>query len=139
MDGDLRSDAEADADWHSAMDRLFAGPPVPGPTSFLGSVSTTQLHTLAQVQAASLVPLVRLNAPQAYVNFRPSDTATCAEQACIHCNIIHMPGSFPRPRARHLNSKVLRRILASRETIFKYGIYLPRNDRDADASPERLR
>jgi hypothetical protein len=29
--------------------------------------------------------------------------------------------------------------LAAKETIFKYGIYLPRNDRDADASPERVR
>jgi hypothetical protein len=38
-----------------------------------------------------------------------------------------------------LNTKVFRRILAARESIFKYGIYLPRNDRDADASPERAR
>ncbi len=39
----------------------------------------------------------------------------------------------------HLNSKVIRRILAARESIFKYGVYLPRNDREADMSPERAR
>ena len=33
----------------------------------------------------------------------------------------------------HINTKTIRRILATRETIFKYGIYLPRSDRDADA------
>jgi hypothetical protein len=39
----------------------------------------------------------------------------------------------------HLNTKQFRRILTARESIFKYGIYLPKNDRDADASPERAR
>jgi hypothetical protein len=39
----------------------------------------------------------------------------------------------------HLNTKQIRRILTTRESIFKYGIYLPKNDRDADASPERAR
>jgi hypothetical protein len=33
----------------------------------------------------------------------------------------------------------MRRILATRESIFKYGIYLPKNDCDADASPESAR
>ncbi len=137
MDGDNRSDAEADADWHSAMDNMFAVSHNPGPTSFPGSVSPPQLTTFAQ--AGSSVPFVRFNASQAYENSRSSDAATCEDAACIHCNILHRPISFPRSRACHLNSKVLRRILASRESIFKYGIYLPRNDRDADASPERLR
>jgi hypothetical protein len=49
------------------------------------------------------------------------------------------PSPYPLSHGPHLNSKVVRRILAAKETIFKYGIYLPRNDRDADASPERLR
>ena len=39
----------------------------------------------------------------------------------------------------HLNTKQIRRILTARESIFKYGIYLPKNDRVADASPERAR
>jgi hypothetical protein len=47
--------------------------------------------------------------------------------------------SFPPDYGDHINSKTIRRILASRETIFKYGIYLPKNDRDADSSPERAR
>jgi hypothetical protein len=47
--------------------------------------------------------------------------------------------SFPRKKVLHLNTKAMRRILAARESVFKYGIYLPRNDRDADASPESLR
>ncbi len=39
----------------------------------------------------------------------------------------------------HLNAKTMRRILAMRKTIFKYGIYLPKTDRDADTSPESAR
>jgi hypothetical protein len=46
---------------------------------------------------------------------------------------------YPSTHGPHLNSKVVRRILAARESIFKYGIYLPRNDFDADVSPERTR
>jgi hypothetical protein len=46
---------------------------------------------------------------------------------------------YPPTTAAHLNSKSVRRILSARESIFKYGIYLPRNDRDADASPEKMR
>jgi hypothetical protein len=46
---------------------------------------------------------------------------------------------FPRTDVSPLNSKQIQRILAARESIFKYGIYLPRNDRDVDASPERAR
>jgi hypothetical protein len=46
---------------------------------------------------------------------------------------------FPHTDISPINSKQFRRILAARESIFKYGIYLPRNDREADASPERSR
>ncbi len=46
---------------------------------------------------------------------------------------------YPADVGPHLNTKTVRRILGARETIFKYGIYLPRNDRDADASPEKMR
>jgi hypothetical protein len=46
---------------------------------------------------------------------------------------------YPPDAGPHLNSKTIRRILGARESIFKYGIYLPRNDREADASPEKLR
>jgi hypothetical protein len=71
--------------------------------------------------ASPSLPLQRFDATTAYLDpALPSD-------------------SFPPPRGSHLSSKVVRRILAARESIFKYGIYLPRNDRDADASPERAR
>jgi hypothetical protein len=46
---------------------------------------------------------------------------------------------YPPDRGDHINAKTIRRILAARETIFKYGIYLPKNDSDADASPESAR
>jgi hypothetical protein len=46
---------------------------------------------------------------------------------------------YPATNGPHLNTKTVRRILGARETIVKYGIYLPRNDRDADASPEKVR
>ena len=38
-----------------------------------------------------------------------------------------------------LKASVLRKILSAKESIFKYGIYVPRNDRDADKTPERVR
>jgi hypothetical protein len=38
-----------------------------------------------------------------------------------------------------LSSKTMRRILTAKETIHKYGVFLPRNDREADASPEAVR
>jgi hypothetical protein len=46
---------------------------------------------------------------------------------------------FPARVGTHLSTKVIRRILAARESLFKYGVYLPRNDHDADASLERAR
>jgi hypothetical protein len=33
----------------------------------------------------------------------------------------------------------MRRILNAKESIFKYGIFVPRNDKDADSSPEHAR
>ena len=37
-----------------------------------------------------------------------------------------------------LTVKTLRRILNSKESIFKYGVFVPRNDNEADASPEHV-
>ncbi len=37
-----------------------------------------------------------------------------------------------------LTVKTLRRILNSKESIFKYGVFVPRSDTEADASPEHL-
>jgi hypothetical protein len=38
-----------------------------------------------------------------------------------------------------LSVKTIRRILACKETIHKYGVFVPRNDREADSSPEAKR
>jgi hypothetical protein len=37
-----------------------------------------------------------------------------------------------------LTIKTLRRILSSKESIFKYGVFVPRSDNEADASPEHV-
>jgi hypothetical protein len=38
-----------------------------------------------------------------------------------------------------LSPKQIRRVLAARETLFKFGTFVPRNDREADTSPEATR
>jgi hypothetical protein len=38
-----------------------------------------------------------------------------------------------------LSSKTIRRILNFKESILKYGVFVPRNENEADASPEHLR
>jgi hypothetical protein len=42
-------------------------------------------------------------------------------------------------RKAFLSVKTLRRILNAKESIFKYGIFVPRNDKDADSFPEHAR
>jgi hypothetical protein len=124
LDGDDRMDAEADAAWLSANYRLFNPPSFPTadrplPTLQPGSVTTAMLASLTHVAAS--VPSVPFDITHAYLLAVPP------------------PTPFPRLTLLHLNTKVMRRILAARESTFKYGVYLPRNDRDADASPESLR
>ncbi len=48
-------------------------------------------------------------------------------------------GSSFMGRIVELSVKTLRRILSFKETIHKYGVFVPRNDREADASPEAVR
>jgi hypothetical protein len=76
------------------------------------SVTTAALTTF-HAAAASMTP--------------PSFDASAAYEA------FPLSGPFPRD-TRHLNSKAIRRILAAKETIFKYDIFLPRNDRDQSVS-----
>jgi hypothetical protein len=38
-----------------------------------------------------------------------------------------------------ISTRVLRRILAAKESIFKFGTFVPKNDREADSSPEAAR
>jgi hypothetical protein len=113
LEGDPRTDAEADADWLRGNRALFSDHET--------AVQRTLTLTLSQL-----------------TDFR---TAALAQRLVPPTSFDARSGfmDFPRPQAIYLNSKVVRRILAARESIFKYGIYLPRNDRDADASPERAR
>jgi hypothetical protein len=59
------------------------------------------------------------------------------------CAVRESPSSpVPLTFARKLgllSSRVLRRILAAKESIFKYGTFVPKNDREAESSPEASR
>jgi hypothetical protein len=138
LEDDPRSEIEADEDWHRAnqhwnfrhdkYEAAIAAEMGPLP------VTTSLLHTFAQAVASSTASHVPLDLSHAYL-------PPVAPQEPVPSFMVEMSRwpSFPRQQVSHLNTKVLRRILAARESIFKYGIYLPRNDRDADASPESLR
>ncbi len=119
LGGDSRSDAEADEDWRRATARLL-GPPVDAAS--LRPVFVTPMTLSTLLEATSSSPFVPTDLSHAYIS--PASST-----------VSFIPPTSPL----HLNSKVIRRILAARVSIFKYGIYLPRNDRDADASSEHLR
>ena len=42
-------------------------------------------------------------------------------------------------RAKLLATKTIRKILKMQESLFKYGNYIPWNDKEADASPEAIK
>jgi hypothetical protein len=143
-------DAEADRVWHHATDALLGvrsliptglGDVSPF-VSPAGGVTTDEIRTFSALVATVIPPSLDLStaynttlgvsgfSPHELVYGAPSDGGD---------EDLHTPsGLFPRP-IRHLNTKAIRRILAAKETIFKYGVFLPRNDRDADNSPERVR
>jgi hypothetical protein len=100
LDDDTRSDADADADWRLATSQLFGSPDANHPCS----ATPASLRNL--LSAAPPAPTIPFEVLHAYI---PGDIG------------------FPLPSVPHLNSKVIRRIFASRESIFKYGIYLPEN------------
>jgi hypothetical protein len=47
--------------------------------------------------------------------------------------------TMPVPNVKILPSKTIIRILKTQETFFKYGTFIPRNDREAELSPEAIR
>ncbi len=55
--------------------------------------------------------------------------------------IKHVRENIPaiKPNMVFLSQRVLRRILAAKESLFKFGTFVPSNDREADASPEAHR
>ena len=42
-------------------------------------------------------------------------------------------------KIKALSSKLIIKIMKAQETMFKYGTFVPRNDRDAESSPEAPR
>ncbi len=118
--------AETDSDWHRATHSFFSAP-LTSQKPFTPTLSQLTEFRAAAV-AQNLLPFEPFDISTAYMNCRNNDHPARSS---------HM--DFPRIKALHLNAKVVRRILAARESIFKYGIYLSHNDRDADASPERAR
>jgi hypothetical protein len=121
--GDLRSDSQADDDWHQANSQLFRHRAADVTTTLfrtVGGPSATLASVTALAASTSSFPLDQFDVASAYI---PTDIGS----------------SSPISPGPHLNTKTLRRILAARETIFKYGIYLPRSDHDADSSPESAR
>ena len=48
-------------------------------------------------------------------------------------------GSRPPHRTHLLAGKTIRRIFKMQESLFKYGTFIPRNDKEASASPEAVR
>jgi hypothetical protein len=47
--------------------------------------------------------------------------------------------STPIRKLTLISKRVLRRIMATKESLFKFGIFVPRNDREAESSPEASR
>jgi hypothetical protein len=136
MEGDSRTDDEADRDWHLASSRLLGDlstDPAERP------LPTFQLHSVTPAMSVETVsdlpsrgpPLPRFDVASAYLPLESSPPAKT--------NWLREFITFPPDEGPHLNSKTVRRILSAKESIFKYGIYLPRHDRDADSSPEKLR
>jgi hypothetical protein len=48
-------------------------------------------------------------------------------------------GFSPLRRVVLLSLRTLRRILAAKESLFKFGTFVPKNDREVDSSPEATR
>ncbi len=43
------------------------------------------------------------------------------------------------PKMGLISKRILRRVMAAKESLVKFGTFVPRNDRQADASPEASR
>ncbi len=47
--------------------------------------------------------------------------------------------AFPVRKIVLLSQRVLRRVMAAKESLFKFGTFVPKNDREAESSPEAAR
>ena len=60
----------------------------------------------------------------------PAEAAYCRNETCL---------SGPIRKLVFLSKRVLRRIMAAKESLFKFGTFVPKNDREAGLSPEAAR
>jgi hypothetical protein len=51
----------------------------------------------------------------------------------------HSASQSPSRKLVLLSKKILRRVMAAKESLFKFGTFVPRNDREAESSPEAAR
>jgi hypothetical protein len=66
----------------------------------------------------------------------PSEVGECLNEDSASS---HLTNDSVSSRKIYLTTKTLRRVLNFKEHLMKYGVFIPRNDREADASPEALR
>jgi hypothetical protein len=133
LQDDPRSDAEADAEWRHTTNAVF-GPPTSAREFDDGVPRTPTMASMSCfLHAVGTLPHAQFDTAAAFLD----PQAVSAPPELPPGKIYRIPLT-PMPPV-HLNSKTMRRILAMRETIFKYGIYLPKTDRDADTSPESAR
>jgi hypothetical protein len=79
-------------------------------------------------------------------NGKPNETASDSLALVCSLNVSYLPlvngssfsSSLPRKLVL-LSQRVLRRVLSAKESIFKFGTFVPKNDRQADSSPEAPR
>jgi hypothetical protein len=132
LDDDARPDDKADEDWYHATalllptTRAVALDPVGKSALPSSHLSVPDLSSMDITSACSGGDLSRRPRPSLPPSLPSSDNDD---------NSSSSSPVFPLQGERQ-NAKTVRRILAAKETIFKYGIYLPKSDRDADSSPE---
>jgi hypothetical protein len=64
---------------------------------------------------------------------------SCKQMRIQYGTMNHRQGPRPIHATRLLAIKTIRKILKMQESLFKYGTYVPRNDKEASASPEANR
>jgi hypothetical protein len=149
LEDDPRSDIEADEDWHHAnrhwnfrhdkFEAAVAAEMGPSPVMSSGAFTSGEVVYPDLREGPDLRTLAMTFPPDA--TFEQFDVASAylpPEDSRVSLAFSAL-FKYPAENGPHLNSKAVRRILGARETIFKYGVYLPKNDHDADASPEKLR
>jgi hypothetical protein len=109
---------------------------VPPPSFSVAHTNVTPSGSSGVLVAFSTVP----DTPPAHEAGANSDTVS--EGSRSDQNSLASGASFIRAPIRKLvllSKRILRRIMAAKESLVKFGIFVPRNDREADSSPEASR